>query len=86
MMNKKILIYLIYILIFFSILLWLLDFNFSKKQFTFIKIKSLLSKSTIAFIKKETSSIIDFNFNLSKKDKYVLNNTIIDFEKFSNKF
>ena len=84
-MNKKVLFYPIYILIFFSLILWLLDFSFSKKQFTFIKIKSLLSKNTIALIKKEASSIIDFNFDKSKNDEFQLNNRIVNFEKFSNK-
>ena len=83
-MSKKVLFYPIYILIFFSLILWLLDFSFSKKQFTFIKIKSLLSKNTIALIKKEASSIIDFNFDVSKNTEYQLNNRIINFEKFSN--
>lgn len=85
-MKKKFFLYLIYILIFFTLILWILDYNFSKKQFTFLKIKKLISKDNIAFLKKNASSFIDFNFEVSKKDVFKLENKIVGFEKFSNKF
>ena len=34
-MNKKKILYLFYLLIFMGFIVWLLDYNFAKKQFTF---------------------------------------------------
>jgi len=50
---KKLIKYLVFLLIIFLLSLWLLDFNFTKKQFEFFKIKKILSKDKIAFIKKK---------------------------------
>ena len=70
-MNKKILFYPIYILIFFSVILWLLDYSFNKKQFTFIKIKSLNKHLFATIILKNFKSghtmgtVIDFFYENS---------------------
>lgn len=85
-MNKKKILYLFYLLIFMGFIVWLLDYNFAKKQFTFLKLKNLLSKNTIAYLKKNASSFIDFNFELTKEDSYQLENRKVKFEKYSNKF
>ena len=85
-MNKKKILYLFYLLIFIGSIVWLLDYNFTKKQFTFLKLKSLLSKNTIAFLKKNASSFIDFDFELTKEDSYQLEDRKVKFEKYSNKF
>ena len=86
MIKKKILLLLFYLLISIGLIFWLLDYNSAKKQFTFLKLKSLLSKDTIAYLKKSASSFIDFNFNLIEEDSYQLENRKVKFEKYSNKF
>lgn len=65
--------------------LWLLDFNLSKKQFTFKKIKKIISKDLIASLKEGATKIIDFDFEKTKKDEYQLEGRKVIFEKFSNK-
>ena len=85
-MNKKKILYLFYLLIFIGSIVWLLDYNFTKKQFTFLKLKSLLSKNTIAFLKKKASSFIDFDFEITQEDSYQLEDRKVKFEKYSNKF
>ncbi len=75
---------LIVLFLIFIIIFWTLDYNIQKKQFTFLKIKKLLSKDTIAFIKKNASSIVDFNFKVSEEKKFQLVNREVKFKKFSN--
>jgi hypothetical protein len=84
-MYKKYIKYFIWLLIFFLTILWLLDFNFSKKQFTFLKLKNIISKNNIALLKKEATSFIDFDFKLSERKNYDLGDRKVNFEKFSNK-
>ena len=84
-MIKKSIRYLVFLLIIFLLSLWLLDFNFTKKQFEFFKIKKILSKDKIAFIKKKSTEFINYDFIIIKKEEYILENTKVKFEKFSNK-
>ena len=66
--NKRLLLFfLIFILIFTSFLFWLLDFNSSTNQFTYSKLKNILSKKNISLIKKNATKFIDFNFDLVQK-------------------
>ena len=85
-MIKKITLYLFYLLIFIGFIVWFLDYNFTKKQFTFLKLKKIVSKNTISYLKKNASSFIDFNFQLTKEDLYQLEDRKVKFEKYSNKF
>ena len=83
--SKKIIKYLVFLLIIFLLPFWLLDFNTTKKQFEFLKIKKILSKDTIAFIKKKSTEFINYDFIITKKEEYILENTKVKFKKFSNK-
>ena len=73
-------------LIFFIFSLWLLDFSFAKKQFTYSKLKKILNKNNIALIKKKSTEFIDFNFEIIKKENFNIENKNIAFTKYSNKF
>ena len=84
-MIKKIIRYLVFLLIIFLLSFWLLDFNTTKKQFEFLKIKKILSKDKIAFIKKKSTEFINYSFVITKKEEYILENTKVKFKKFSNK-
>ena len=57
-MIKKSIRYVVFLLIFFLLSLWLLDFNFTKKQFEFFKIKRILTKNMIAFLKKNLQNLL----------------------------
>ena len=62
--------YLVVLLIIFLIPFWLLDFNTTKKQFEFLKIKKILSKDSIDFlsnIKKQSTKFINYKFIITKK-------------------
>ena len=84
-MVKKSIRYLVFLLIIFLLPLWLLDFNFTKKQFEFFKIKKILTKDMIVFFKKKTTEFINYNFTIVKKEEYILEENKVKFEKFSNK-
>ena len=84
-MTKKIIKYLVFLLIIFLLPFWLLDFNTTKKQFEFLKIKKILSKDSIAFVKKKSTEFINYDFIITKKEEYILENNKVKFEKFSNK-
>ena len=87
-MTKKIIKYLVFLLIIFLLPFWLLDFNTTKKQFEFLKIKKILSKDAIVFlsnIKKQSTKFINYKFIITKKKEYILENNKVKFEKFSNK-
>ena len=84
-MIKKSIRYVVFLLIIFLLPFWLLDFNTTKKQFEFLKIKKILSKDTIAFIKKKSTEFINYDFIITKKEEYILENTKVKFKKFSNK-
>jgi len=84
-MVKKSIRYLVFLLIIFLLSLWLLDFNFTKKQFEFFKIKKILTKDMIVFFKKKTTEFINYNFTIVKKEEYILEENKVKFEKFSNK-
>ena len=86
--SKKIIKYLVFLLIIFLLPFWLLDFNTTKKQFEFLKIKKILSKDSIDFlsnIKKQSTKFINYKFIITKKEEYILENNKVKFEKFSNK-
>ena len=84
-MIKKLIRYVVFLLIIFLLSLWLLDFNFTKKQFEFFKIKRILTKDMIVFFKKKTTEFINYDFTIVKKEEYILEENKIKFEKFSNK-
>jgi len=84
-MIKKLIRYVVFLLIIFLLSLWLLDFNFTKKQFEFFKIKRILTKDMIVFFKKKTTEFINYDFTTVKKEEYILEENKIKFEKFSNK-
>ena len=76
--------FIIAFLIFFSVF-WLLDYNLEKKQFTFKKFKSFLSKERISSLKNFYTDFIDIDFNKTYEEKIVLNNKTINYAKYSNK-
>lgn len=85
--NKRLLLYLsIFILIFVSFLFWFLDFNSSTNQFTYSKLKKILSKKNISLIKKKATKFIDFNFDLVQNENFSIKNKKIIFKKYSNNF
>ena len=84
-MIKKSIRYVVFLLIIFLLSLWLLDYNFTKKQFEFFKIKRILTKNMIAFLKKKSTKFINYDFTIVKKEEYILENTKVKFKKFSNK-
>ena len=86
--SKKIIKYLVFLLIIFLLPFWLLDFNTTKKQFEFLKIKKILSNDAINLlsnIKKQSTKFINYKFIITKKEEYILENNKVKFEKFSNK-
>ena len=86
--SKKIIKYLVFLLIIFLLPFWLLDFNTTKKQFEFLKIKNFLSKDAVDFlsnVKKQSTKFINYKFIITKKEEYILENNKVKFEKFSNK-
>ena len=86
MIIKKIIKYIILLLITLTVLLWILDFNFSSKQFSYYKIKNLLSKEDIAYLKRKSTEFIDYNFTTTEEKEYLLKNNNVYFEKLTNKF
>ena len=76
--------FIIAFLIFFSVF-WFLDYNIEKKQFTFKKLKSFLSKERITSLKNFYTDFIDIDFNKTYEEKIVLNNKTINYVKYSNK-
>ena len=83
---KKIIKYTVSLLIILIGLLWIFDFSFSNKQFNYYKIKNLLSKEDIAYLKRKSTEFIDYDFITTKKKEYLLKNNSAQFEKLSNKF
>ena len=83
---KLIRITIILTIIFLTFSIWLLDFSLEKKQFTYSKLKKILSKNNIALIKKKSTEFIDFNFDIIQKENFNINNKNIVFSKYSNKF
>ena len=84
-MIKKSIRYVVFLLIIFILSLWLLDFNFTKQQFEFFKIKRILTKDMIAFLKKKSTESINYDFTIVKKEEYILEENKVKFEKFSDK-
>ena len=65
--------------------LWMLDYNFKKKQFDFYKIKKILTKETIYLLKKKSTEFIDYDFTITQTENYFLENKKVKLDKFSNK-
>tara|TARA_B110000285_G_scaffold126326_1_gene142453 strand:+ start:5 stop:1345 length:1341 start_codon:yes stop_codon:yes gene_type:complete len=86
MIIKKIIKYIVLLLVVLTALLWILDFNFSNKQFSYYKIKNLLSNKDIAYLKKKSTEFIDYDFTITKEKEYLLKNNSAQFEKLTNKF
>ncbi len=71
-------------IVFFSFF-WFLDYNIEKKQFTFKKLKSFISKERITSLKNFYTDFIDIDFNETYEKKIVLSNKTINYVKYSNK-
>ena len=68
---QKIIKYTVFLLIILIGLLWIFDFSFSNKQFNYYKIKNLLSKEDIAYLKRKSTEFIDYDFITTKKKKSI---------------
>ena len=55
-------------IVFFSFF-WFLDYNIEKKQFTFKKLKSFISKERITSLKNLYTDFIDIDFNETYEEK-----------------
>ena len=83
-MKKKITVFISIILIIVPVIIFFLIYDFNNKKLNFSKIRNIIPQRYIAFVERKATHFINFEFEITEKKDYFIDNKKIKFERFSN--